>query len=197
MQLEIRTLLSGPVFDDDCKKQIRGDLERFYAPRCKQPNFLSKDFLRLGIPPIDWKSKVGSFQRGLTLKRRALFYRAAYYMPIFEGEMKKTFALRPNPPGACGAWGVWRNAKVFLPQKVFYEKTKKMKKKTRKNPILDHFRESEKQISPFSYTLHMSILLQTSYKNMKSNDFFPPLWSKYCPKFIFFCYFSPSIGHSS
>ena len=129
MQLEIRTLLSGPVFDDDCKKQIRGDLERFYAPRCKQPNFLSKDFLRLGIPPIDWKSKVGSFQRGLTLKRRALFYRAAYYMPIFEGEMKKTFALRPNPPGACGAWGVWRNAKVFLPQKVFYEKTKKKRKK--------------------------------------------------------------------
>lgn len=80
-------------------------------------------------------------------------------MPIFEGEMKKTFALRPNPPGACGAWGVWRNAKVFFTSEGILWKNEKNEKKTRKNPILDHFRESEKQISPFSYTLHMSILL--------------------------------------
>jgi len=68
----------------------------------------------------------------LALKRRALFYRAAFYIAKFKGAAKKTFALRPNPPGACGAWGVWRNAKVSLPQKVFMKKQKNEKKKMKK-----------------------------------------------------------------
>lgn len=68
----------------------------------------------------------------MALKRRALFYRAAFYIAKFKGAAKKTFALRPNPPGACGAWGVWRNAKVFITSEGIYEKTKKRRKKMKK-----------------------------------------------------------------
>ena len=44
-------------------------------------------------------------------------------------------------------------------RRYFMKKQKNEEKKRKKKTILDHFRQSEKQISPFSYTLHMSISL--------------------------------------
>ena len=85
-----------------------------------------------------------------------------HFIAKFEGEVKKTFALRLDPQAPAAPGGLGRNAKVFLTSSVLWKNNKK-------KPIFDHFEPSVKQISPFSFTLHMSISVYTPYKNLKSN----------------------------
>ena len=59
--------------------------------------------------------------------------------------------------------GVLAQCKGFLDLQCF------MKKRKKKKTIFDHFEPSVKQISPFFFTLHMSISVYTPYKNLKSN----------------------------
>ena len=66
------------------------------------------------------------------------------------------------------------------------KKQKNEKKIQKKIRFFDHFEPPVKQISPFSFTLHISISVYTTYKNLKSNYFFPRSCSKTCPKMLDF-----------
>jgi len=96
-----------------------GDLGRFCESLCKQPNFLSKDFQRLGIPPIDQKSKVAFSWRGFTLKTPAQYLKA----PLNEGLIRKRLRKplhrtwrpwRPSPDGVVTCPGRQTQCKGFL-----------------------------------------------------------------------------------
>ena len=93
------------------------------------------------------------------LKGGRYFIGRHFICRYLEAKWRKPLHCAPTPQAPAAPGGSGAMQRFSLPQKVFMKKQKNEKKKWKKSPILDHFRQSEEQISPFSYTLHMSISL--------------------------------------